>query len=89
VSRRSEVVKKQKQDQREFIRNFKRKSRCQRCGFSDWRALQFHHRNPNEKSFSLYMVGKDYFSMARIMAEIEKCDIICANCHAIEHAPVS
>lgn len=60
-------------------------SGCARCGFSDIRALEFHHRDPSTKSFSIG--AKLHWSLAKLQAEAEKCDIICANCHAIEHSP--
>ena len=56
---------------------------CSRCGFDDPRALEFHHRNAAEKLFNV-MSGLSY-APDRLLAEIAKCDVICANCHAIEH----
>ena len=57
---------------------------CVRCGFSDPRALQFHHRDPSQKEFKLSAdVCK---SKERMIAEAQKCDLLCANCHQIEHA---
>jgi hypothetical protein len=55
---------------------------CQRCGYNeDPRALHFHHRDPEDKEFSLSWAGSS--ADARIQAEIEKCDVLCANCHAV------
>jgi hypothetical protein len=59
---------------------------CAMCGgtFPPY-CMDFHHRNPNEKAFGIGqqagVVGLD-----RLLEEIEKCDILCANCHRIaEH----
>ena len=58
--------------------------RCQRCGYDRCpAALQFHHRDPSVKdpdwsSFRSYR-------WARLVEEIEKCDLLCANCHAEVH----
>lgn len=56
---------------------------CVRCGFSDARALEFHHKDGDTK---LASVGQMYtYSEEKIKQEIAKCDVICANCHTIEH----
>lgn len=58
--------------------------RCERCGYDKCiAAMDFHHINPEEK---LYTV-KDL--MARrwdlIKSEIDKCVLLCSNCHREEH----
>jgi hypothetical protein len=55
---------------------------CQKCGYSKclW-ALDFHHRDKNEKGFS---IGKQLAckSKATVLEELKKCDLLCRNCHA-------
>lgn len=59
--------------------------RCQTCGYSRCdSALEFHHRDPSQKDFSLGHVGTTTFE--KIKAELEKCDLLCANCHREAHA---
>jgi hypothetical protein len=59
---------------------------CIKCGFAGHHAaLHFHHRDPSEKEFSLSRALTIGVSKDRILAEIAKCDVLCANCHAIEH----
>lgn len=70
---------------KERLRELKRDRACKRCGFSDPRALQFHHRDPSEKSFTISKKAWQV-SEERLMAEVEKCDVLCANCHMIEHS---
>ena len=55
---------------------------CLRCGIGDERVLQFHHRNPDEKEIPISYLG---YSMERLKSEVEKCDVLCANCHIILH----
>jgi transposase-like protein len=56
--------------------------RCEVCGYSRYiGALQFHHLDPDEKSFSLSERGLAR-SLDRARAEVEKCALLCANCHA-------
>ena len=57
---------------------------CIDCGYSvSIEALQFHHRDPTTKGFRL---GEFNGSLARFLAEAEKCDLVCANCHRLRHA---
>lgn len=43
-------------------------------------VMQFDHRDP---SLKLFEVGrKRLCAMPALLAEIEKCDVVCANCHA-------
>lgn len=56
-------------------------SKCSKCGYDKciW-ALEFHHRNPDEKEFSISYSGHSR-SWERVKNEIDKCDLVCANCH--------
>lgn len=55
--------------------------KCQVCGYKKYvGALQFHHLNPDEKEFT---IAENYVSnIDRIMKEINKCILVCGNCHA-------
>lgn len=55
--------------------------KCVKCGSID--GLQFHHRDPTSKSFT---ITKGWSQKADKMAvELEKCDLVCVACHKIEH----
>ena len=70
---------------REWLRGIKAERGCRVCEEHDPVVLDFHHRNPDEKVASpLEMVAKAY-GLARIKAEIAKCDVLCANCHRRAH----
>lgn len=57
-------------------------SRCGICGYDKYSgALQFHHKDPTLKSFTLSGKGQTY-SLARKREEAAKCILLCANCHA-------
>jgi hypothetical protein len=62
------------------------KAACQRCGFDNPVALQFHHLDPSLKDLSVSEAISHGWSKERIGKEIEKCEVLCANCHAIEHS---
>lgn len=58
--------------------------KCSRCGYNRCMfALEFHHRNgKKDKEFSIS--GNSNLSLKRIKKEIEKCELLCANCHREE-----
>ena len=63
--------------------------KCEICGYNRCvEALDFHHRNPIEKDFSISSKGYTR-SWKRVMEELDKCMIVCANCHRELHAHVS
>jgi len=58
---------------------------CADCGYNvEPHALQFDHLPDTEK---LYNVSQMYhLAWDRILDEIHKCEVVCANCHAIRTA---
>jgi hypothetical protein len=55
---------------------------CQLCGYDKYQgALQFHHLDPETKTFHLSRHGVTR-SYAEASAEADKCVLLCANCHA-------
>lgn len=58
--------------------------RCMKCGYSKClRALGFHHRDRASKDFGLGHLSN--IGWDRIKAELDKCDLLCANCHMEVH----
>lgn len=61
--------------------------KCERCGYNKCiNALQFHHTNKDEKDFNIsnYTCSK-YLDLDKVYEEVDKCILLCANCHAEEH----
>lgn len=59
---------------------------CELCGYSKCLdALEFHHRDPSEKDFSISSRGHSR-SWERVKKELNKCSLVCANCHREIHA---
>lgn len=54
---------------------------CQLCGESDPRVLDFDHLNPAQKSFGIARAIANCLNWQMILAEIDKCRILCSNCH--------
>jgi hypothetical protein len=76
---------KRRKGMREWIAECKQKSGCRNCGVSNPVVLQYHHRNPRTKEFSIGNVAKRWYSLRIIKKEMKKCDVLCANCHLILH----
>lgn len=58
---------------------------CSRCGYSkSVAALDFHHRDPSKKDFQISKRGY-CLSWDRMKVELDKCDLVCRNCHAEIH----
>jgi hypothetical protein len=54
---------------------------CVDCGENDIRVLEFDHRDPAEKQGAISRMVADRCGIDKISAEVEKCDVRCANCH--------
>jgi len=59
---------------------------CQVCGYSNCReALEFHHLDAHWKDFGISDRGYTR-SWTRIVKELDKCVLLCANCHREVHS---
>lgn len=58
---------------------------CIKCGFSHPACIEFHHLNPKEKDFNISKLNNTLLTIEDIKKEIEKCIVLCSNCHKIEH----
>lgn len=63
----------------------KLKAQCSKCKENHPGCLVFHHIDKSQKEFTISDATKNGWSLKRILKEIEKCDILCANCHSILH----
>ena len=48
-------------------------------------ALEFHHKNPDEKEFQIDMRHFSNNSLEKLQTELDKCILLCANCHRETH----
>ena len=59
--------------------------KCCICGYNKClSALEFHHKNPNEKDFSIS--ANAHIAFEKALQEAKKCILVCANCHREIHA---
>lgn len=62
---------------------------CQNCGYNRCiAALEFHHRDPEDKLFLLDIRSLSNRTFDKCIAEVKKCDLLCANCHRERHNAV-
>jgi len=61
---------------------------CEFCGYSkNQSALCFHHINPKTKSFQIDIRHCSNSSWSNLLIEVEKCQLLCLNCHSELHNP--
>lgn len=59
---------------------------CEKCGYDkSISALQFHHLDPKEKDFQ---IGGKSYSFENLKKEVDKCMLVCANCHIEIHEQI-
>jgi 5-methylcytosine-specific restriction endonuclease McrA len=60
--------------------------KCQICGYKkSLRGLIFHHRDPSQKDFGIRATKAAATSWDVVKQELDKCDLLCSNCHAEVH----
>lgn len=60
--------------------------KCELCGYNRYQgALEFHHKDPSQKDFGMSKFSRNTLS-DEAKAELDKCSLLCANCHREEHA---
>ena len=68
-----------------LVREYKGGS-CEICGYNKCMpALEFHHKDPTTKEFSICSDGSTR-SLDRMKKEADKCHLLCANCHREVHS---
>jgi hypothetical protein len=77
--------KRRRSEIRTWWHELKAMKRCERCGETASECLHFHHRDPNTKDLELAQAVANAWSKDRILEEVAKCDVLCANCHAKLH----
>ena len=70
-----------KQHIRDFLLEYFDRHPCVDCGETDPVVLEFDHRDATEKVDCVGTMISNKKPLGVIKAEIEKCDVRCANCH--------
>lgn len=69
-----------------IVSNIKRSKGCQLCSEREPVCLEFHHLDPTKKDFSIS--ARPNMNVETILLEIEKCVVLCSNCHKKVHAGI-
>ena len=77
--------KKRRQAIVDLITYYKHEEICDNCGFDTWQILHFHHMDCQQKDFVIADAVKILPSLDRLLTEMDKCKLLCPNCHALEH----
>jgi len=80
---RKKQIKKRKVEIYEEVANFKSNNKCNICKESNPVALDFHHLA--DKKFGIRAGISSGYNLKKIVDEMSKCIVLCANCHRKEH----
>ena len=70
---------------RTWVNEMKEKSGCERCGSGDPACLDYHHPDGVEKEMDVGTMITHGYGKDALETEIERCEVLCANCHRKEH----
>lgn len=69
---------------RHRINQIKETTACMDCGIKyPYYVMHFDHRIPSIKICNISHMYTSCTAWAKIQVEIDKCDLVCANCHAV------
>lgn len=68
-----------------WLKEYKSKLKCEKCGESHPATLDFHHKNQQEKNTNIARMVSNRTSLKRLEEEIKKCFVWCSNCHRKHH----
>jgi hypothetical protein len=83
VEKNKEIVK--KMNIRKWYVEYKSDKKCSKCPENDPICLDFHHIKPMAKTKTVSKMVSEGMDVKVILLEIEKCEILCANCHRKTH----
>jgi hypothetical protein len=83
----SEAVTKSRRKRKVEALEYRGGMKCSRCGFDEPipDCYAFHHRDPKTKDPSWNKMKTNNWTFEKIKEEIDKCDVVCHNCHSIIH----
>lgn len=90
LKNKAELNEKQREYHRkredEFLSAYKKGKSCALCNYNEhWEILQFHHKDKKKKLFEITLFKIAKKSPEELKREIEKCILICPNCHFLLH----
>ncbi len=86
LARRTSVKRTRKYAIAAWFAELKAQLVCLTCGQTHPACLVFHHTEPAGKEITVAVAISRAWSKERVMREIAKCVVLCANCHMKLHA---
>jgi NADH:ubiquinone oxidoreductase subunit D len=83
-----EVIRKvnaKKKIHKTWFVNYKKQLACVTCGYNHPAALDFHHVEQKKSNRKVHRLVSDGHTKKRILEEIDKCVVLCSNCHRVHH----
>lgn len=87
---KSKNITPKKRDTSSYRKNIKKRlieykgGECQICGYNKCQdALEFHHLDPSKKDYNISGGTKSFNTLK---SEVDKCILVCANCHREIHS---
>ena len=80
-----EHVRRRKNKIKQWLQNYKLSLKCFKCLENHPATLEFHHKKSKEKEKTISQMVVDGISIKKILDEIKKCEVLCANCHRKVH----
>jgi hypothetical protein len=73
--------KRHRQETRKKLTEYLKENPCVECGESDPIVLEFDHIYRDSKTTTVSRIIAGHASWERVLTEIKKCRVLCANCH--------
>jgi hypothetical protein len=77
-----------RRQQAQWLQEYKSSLSCVVCGEDEPCCLEFHHTDPKQKEFKISGALRRSKNVEEVLREIEKCIVLCSNCHKKLHAGV-
>lgn len=79
-----EKSKERRRRNRDYVLNYLSTHPCVSCGNPDFRVLEFDHIDRSIKTNNVSDLSRTACGLHKIQEEIDKCQVLCANCHRIK-----
>ena len=70
---------------RDWLDELKKTAYCANCGENHPACLDYHHADPSQKEYLISYIAYTGRGLKRVKQEIDKCIVLCSNCHRKLH----
>ena len=78
-------MKQKYKEKQNMVQELKAQCACAKCGDQRGYVLDYHHINPDEKENGIARMVSNNYTLDKVFTEMEKCIVLCANCHREFH----